>query len=253
MHSHFRTSAFFLSLILILLGLPATLPCVSAPPQQSAVAAPSFAALESRAQAGDAVAEYDLAVAYLRSNPAAPDYNSAIKWLNASSVQGNVDAQFLLGYLYEHGEGSERDYAKAAANYQAAAVKGHAAAANNLASLYQHGMGVPKDLRKALEWYLAAAQAGESVGQCNLALMYYRGEGVARDYVVATRPCRNGVPHPSRPPARCSEAIELLAYSGKITGFARGRASSVVLSKFRCAATRSGGVCESHSERARSW
>ena len=124
MHSHFRTSAFFLSLIFVLLALPATLSCVSARPDQSAVSAPSFAALESRAEAGDAAAEYDLAVAYLRSNPAVPDYNSAMKWLSASAAQGNVDAEFLLGYLYEHGEGTERDYAKAAGSYQAAAVKG---------------------------------------------------------------------------------------------------------------------------------
>jgi TPR repeat protein len=42
----------------------------------------------------------------LRSNPAAPDYNSAIKWLSASTAQGNVDAEFLLGYLYEHAGGN---------------------------------------------------------------------------------------------------------------------------------------------------
>lgn len=148
MESHFRSSAFVLSLIFTLPGLLATLPCASAPSQQSAASASSVAALESRAEAGDAVAQYDLAVEHLRSNPAAPDYNSAIKWLSASAAQGNVDAEFLLGYLYEHGEGTERNYAKAAGNYQAAAGKGHAAAANNLASLYHRGMGVQKDLRK---------------------------------------------------------------------------------------------------------
>ena len=145
------------------------------------------AALESRAEAGDAVTQYDLAVEHLRSNPAAPDYNLAIKWLSASAAPGNVDAEFPLGYLCEHGEGIERDDAKAAGNYQAAAGKGHAAAANNLASLYHHGMGVPKDLRKALELYLAAAQAGDAVGQRNLTLMYYRGDGTARDYALAAK------------------------------------------------------------------
>lgn len=124
MESHFRSSAFVLNLIFTLPGLLATLPCASAPSQQSAVSASSVAALESRAEAGDAVAQYDLAVEHLRSNPAAPDYKSAIKWLSASAAQGNVDAEFLLGYLYEHGEGTERNYAKAAGNYQAAAGKG---------------------------------------------------------------------------------------------------------------------------------
>ncbi len=157
MHSHFRTSAFVLSLIFILPGLLATFPCVSAPFPQNAVSASSLTSLKSRAEASDAVAQYDLAAEYLRSNPVAPDYNGAIKWLSASAAQGNIHAEFLLGYLYEHGEGTERDYAKAAENYQAAAVKGYAAAANNLASLYHHGKGVPKDPRKARELYLAAA------------------------------------------------------------------------------------------------
>jgi len=75
----------------ILPGLLAALPCVSSPSEQSTVSASAFAELESRAEAGDGVAQYNLAVEYLRSNPAAPDYHSAVKWLSASATQGNVD------------------------------------------------------------------------------------------------------------------------------------------------------------------
>jgi len=63
----------------ILPGLLATLPCVSLSSEQSTVFASPFAALESRAEAGDGVAQYNLAVEYRCSNPAAPDYRPAIK------------------------------------------------------------------------------------------------------------------------------------------------------------------------------
>src|ERR1041384_5300746 len=81
---------------------------------QSAVPPSSFSILKSSAERGDSAAQYELAVAYLRSNPAVPDYSSAIRWLQSSAEQGNAHAQFVLGYLYEHGEGIDRDYAKAA-------------------------------------------------------------------------------------------------------------------------------------------
>jgi uncharacterized protein len=152
----------------------------------------SFSKLQSQAEQGDAVAQYNLAQSYLRkgANSAGPtneDYQSAIKWLRASKAQGDADAEFLLGYLYEHGQGLARDYAKAAENYGAAALQGHSTAENNLASLYQHGQGVPKSTDKAFKWYLASARHGNPVGQCNLATLYYLGAGIPRDYKEAAR------------------------------------------------------------------
>src|SRR5439155_26621402 len=107
----------------------------------------SFSKLQSQAEQGDAVAQYNLAQSYLRNGasnegPTNEDYQSAIKWLRASKAQGNADAEFLLGYLYEHRQGLARDYAKAAENYGAAALQGHSTAENNLASLYQHGLAL---------------------------------------------------------------------------------------------------------------
>jgi TPR repeat protein len=157
--------------------------------QQSAQpsASTSFSKLQSQAEQGDAVAQYNLAQSYLRKNPTNEEYQSALKWLRASTAQGNEDAEFLLGYLYEHGQGVPRDYAKAAENYRAAALQGHSTAENNLASLYQHGQGVPKSMDKAFEWYLASARHGNPVGQCNLATLYYLGSGIPRDYQEAAR------------------------------------------------------------------
>src|SRR5215469_10781403 len=108
MHSHFRTAAFVLSLMFILPGGLPTPRSIAAASPQSAAADPSLAALKFRAEAGDTVAQYDLALQYLCSNPTAPDYHSVVEWLSVSAAHGNVAAEFLLGYLYEHGEGTGR-------------------------------------------------------------------------------------------------------------------------------------------------
>ena len=104
-----------------------------------------FPRCDRRPSRATPIAQYNLAQSYLRHDPTNEDYQSALKWLRASTAQGNAGAEFLLGYLYEHGQGVPQDYAKAAENYRAAALQGHSSAENNLASLHQHGQGVPKN------------------------------------------------------------------------------------------------------------
>ena len=191
MNVHLRHScSSFTRLLILAVMFVAVQPSYAAAPSQQN-ASPSFSTLQSQAEQGDAVAQYNLAQSYLRRDPThdptSEDYESALKWLRASMAQGNGDAEFLLGYLYEHGQGLPRDYAQAAENYRAAAFQGHSSAENNLASLHQHGQGVPKNMSKAFEWYLASAQHGNPVGQCNLATLYYLGAGTRRDYKEAAR------------------------------------------------------------------
>jgi uncharacterized protein len=149
--------------------------------------------LQSEAERGEPEAQYNLAQCYLRHDrnnghaPTSEDYQTALKWLEASKAQDNSAAEFLLGYMYEHGQGVPRNYGKAVENYRAAALEGHSTAENNLASLYQHGQGVPKNMSKAFEWYLASAQQGNPVGRCNLATLYFLGSGIPRDYKQAAR------------------------------------------------------------------
>lgn len=165
------------------------IPCAPAQTPQPALV-PELSSLQSRADHGDAVAQYRLAQIYLRSD-SFPDYKKVISLARASAAQGNADGEFLLGYLYEHGQGVPKDYAKAAENYHAAALKGHSNAANNLASLYQQGRGVPKNFGLAFDWYLASARHGNPVGQANLASLYFTGIGTPRDYVLAATWFRN--------------------------------------------------------------
>jgi uncharacterized protein len=169
--------------------LMAISPVLAAPQSPQAQAPASSASeLQSRAERGDAGAQYRLAMSiFKRSNPSADDKQSALKWLRASAAQNNTYAAFYLGYLYEHGKYVPQDYKLAFQNYEIAAQVHYGPAENNLAALYQNGRGVTKNAGKAIDLYIASAQHGDPVGQVNLASLYYTGNGVPLDYKEALR------------------------------------------------------------------
>ncbi len=187
MNSRQRHSfSFFLLFSILFLTASAIPPAVAAPhsPQTPAATA---SGLQSRAESGDAAAQYLLAKSILGNQPSPEDIQSALKWLRASVSQNNSNAALYLGYLYEHGQFVSQDYGLAFENYQIAAREHFAPAENNLATLYQRGQGVAKNEGKAIELYIASAEHGDPVGQLNLASLYYAGRDIPRNYDEAIR------------------------------------------------------------------
>src|SRR5581483_1338393 len=91
---------------------PAPPPQVPAPASVPAPAAAApqppldrTAALTEKAEAGDAAAQFNLAVLYARGDGVAQDYARAASWFREAAINGNVPAQFNLGVLYERGLG----------------------------------------------------------------------------------------------------------------------------------------------------
>jgi uncharacterized protein len=168
-------------LSLVILSLLVTPQCIRAATQVPQAVAPAFSDLESRAEQGDAAAQFQLASSILDRNPSDSDIQTALKWLRAALVQNNPNAAFYLGYFYEHGKFVPQDYRRALQYYEIAARAHHTPAENNLASLYQHGQGIRKNLDKAFELYRAAAEQGDPVAQYNLATFYYSGTSTARN------------------------------------------------------------------------
>ena len=83
--------------------------------------APSIAALLSRAQAGDAKAQFDLAQAYFEGNGTPKDLDKGLEWLRKSASQGYAGAEVTLGYLYQNGVQVPKDPHEAARWYRKAA------------------------------------------------------------------------------------------------------------------------------------
>ena len=88
--------------------------------------------LIAAAEAGDAGAQYRLAVDhFLGTHPRASD-GRALYWYRRAAEQGHVPAQLLLGQMYESGWGVASDRAEAVRWYRRAAASGDSLAAGKL-------------------------------------------------------------------------------------------------------------------------
>jgi uncharacterized protein len=112
------------------------------------------------AEAGDAVAQYNLGIMYYNGKGVPQDYAEAVKWYRLTADQGDADAQYNLGVMYEKGQGVPQDYAEAVKWYRLAADQGTANAQNNLGAKYEYGQGVLQDNIMAHMWYNIASANG---------------------------------------------------------------------------------------------
>lgn len=122
-----------------------------------AKAIPTF---RTRAEAGDAVAQYNLGVLYYDGIGTERNYKEALKWFRMAAEQGDPDAQNNIGIMYYHGHGVGKNYSQAFHWYNLAAEQGHIAAQYNIAIMYEQGIGTEKDRAKAKQWFKKAADQG---------------------------------------------------------------------------------------------
>src|SRR5688500_10260497 len=93
------------------------------------------------ADRGDAIAQYQLGIAYGSGDGVPQSSSRAVAWILQAAEQGFVDAQFTLGVSYDTGD------------------------------------GVPVDKVQAARWFLKAAEQGDAEAQFNMGNAYSLGEG----------------------------------------------------------------------------
>jgi TPR repeat protein len=84
--------------------------------------------------------------------------------IRTRAEQGDAAAQFNLGVMYAKGQGVAQDYAEAATWYRKAAEQGYAPAQCKLGTMYSQGHGVTQDYAEAMKWYRKAAEQGQCTG-----------------------------------------------------------------------------------------
>ena len=137
--------------------------------------------LEQRADAGDAKAQHDLALAYLTGAAGTENPERAAELLREAAIQGLPGAQYNLAVLYETGQGVRQDDVRALLWYHSAAEQGHPNAQYNLGVMYAEGRGIPLSFGEAARWFQAAAKQGMARALYNLAVMTDEGLGVVQD------------------------------------------------------------------------
>ena len=132
---------------------PEVTPLHPLPPQSSPqtqdiqYAALSLVELQSRANQGVPMAQYELGKRYEDARGVYPNYPQATFWYRKSAEQGNAKSQNALGIMYANGKGVSKDYQQALAWFMKAEALGDPSAQSNLGTLYMRGQGVPQDPR----------------------------------------------------------------------------------------------------------
>ena len=115
----------------------------------------------------------------------AGDYATAIQEWTPLAEAGDAVAQFNLGLMYWNGHGVPKDYAECARWFRLSAEHGYAPAQHYLGVMLSKGQGVPQDYAEALKWYRLAAKQGFADAQSNLGVVYQLGHGVLQSNVMS--------------------------------------------------------------------
>ncbi|MBI5387686.1 MAG: sel1 repeat family protein [Verrucomicrobia bacterium] len=99
---------------------------------------------------------------------------SGLTALQTRADRGDADAQFSLGLHFGSAPGEALDFPQAAQWYRKAADQDHALAQYNLGVMFTRGQGVPQDDATAGVWMRKAAEGGDAGGQYSLGTRHHR-------------------------------------------------------------------------------
>lgn len=85
---------------------------------------------------------------------------------------GNAYAQYNLAICYRFGCGVKQNLTEALKWYRKSARQGFSPAIHNLAICYEKGLGTPQDIPEAMRWYRFAANQGDTDSQLLLSVHY---------------------------------------------------------------------------------
>jgi hypothetical protein len=119
---------------------------------QGAVQGTDVKRILNRADAGDSIAQYEMALRHADGEGVPQNYQDAMAWFAKAAANGNDNAQWKLGLGYINGIGVPHDERKAVVWFKRAANHGDIRAQSALSDLYLSGRGVPRDYVRAYTW-----------------------------------------------------------------------------------------------------
>lgn len=148
-------------------------------PRDTVEAARLFALSAAR---GVPLAQYWMGrLQYLGGEGVAPDYPSAVLWLQQAAAQGHAAAADLLARCHFFGRGVAEDRAAACRLWREAAAGGVASASYSLGMCLYGGVAAVAEPRSAIVHFRAAADGGVAAAMFLLGQCATFGVGMARD------------------------------------------------------------------------
>ena len=155
--------------------------------QQSDADYKPLAEIRTKAEKGDAKAQFALGCIYSLGLDVTKDAAEAVKWFRKAAEQNLAASQYNLGSCYTKGEGVKKDYVEAVKWFRKAAEQNYVMAQFDLGICYYKHEGVAKNYSEAVNWFRKAAEQNSAIAQSWLGNCYYMGEGVKKDYVEAVK------------------------------------------------------------------
>lgn len=132
--------------------------------------------LETKALAGDANAQHDLAALYSAGHAGVKaDYKRAVTWFTEAAHNDVANAQYNLGVLKQQGLGTTQDTKGAMDLYRLAALHNHPEAQYNLGIASIEGIGAEYDPSIAAYYFERAAANGIVEAAYNMGLIQENG------------------------------------------------------------------------------
>ncbi len=120
------------------------------------------------AEAGDPVAQRQVANLYIKGLGVARSTSDAITWLKSDALQDNAGVKMQLAGLLLDGEVTEESAQEAAGLFDQAARMGNIEGEYNLGVCFRRGIGVTADRDMARQLYRSAAEKGHLSAQLAL-------------------------------------------------------------------------------------
>src|SRR5580765_2069316 len=121
--------------------------------------APDMDGVRSKAEAGDASAEYELGRSMLSERPTDSEFASAMPWFRRSAEQGDATAEYMYGLVFR--EGRWKDPKQLVYWWTKAAEQGNVNAQLWLGALYEQGRyGIEQRLCRSLQVALHGGETG---------------------------------------------------------------------------------------------
>lgn len=130
-----------------------------------------------KANAGDVLAQHELALRYLLGRGAAPDTSRAVYWMKRAADQDYIPARFNEAIMYYHGWGVPWDPFEAFRLFRSCAMKSMPEAEYAMAQFLTEDLIVPRDFEEAYRWVKKAADAGFAPAKEALERLEKRGFG----------------------------------------------------------------------------
>ena len=151
------------------------------PPDSGPYSLQDIETVRGLARIGDGDAQANLGIMLASRG----EYAQAVYWYRQAAQAGVAVAAYNLGTMYFNGQGVPKDDLEGHRWFMQAAKRGYASAEFGLAMTYFNGQGVQRDPVQGIAWYEKAARRGLPAAQFNLAVVYANGDGVAADPVKA--------------------------------------------------------------------